>query len=82
MVERPEDHPDPRPEPGEDTSERFTSYHAVGGVEYAATRWLFVAGEVRYASVPDAVGAPGVAADFGESNLGGVSVAVKLLVGR
>jgi opacity protein-like surface antigen len=69
-------------EPGEDVSERFTSYHAVGGVEYAATRWLFVAGEVRYASVPDAIGAPGIAADFGESDLGGVSVAVKLLVGR
>lgn len=69
-------------EPGEDVSERFTSYHAVGGVEYAATRRLFVAGEVRYASVPDAIGAPGIAADFGESNLGGISIAVKFLVGR
>ncbi|MBK5298635.1 MAG: porin family protein [Vicinamibacteria bacterium] len=69
-------------DPGENVSERFTSYHAVAGVEYAATRWLFVAGEVRYAAVPDALGAPGIAADFDESNLGGVSVAVKVLVGR
>jgi opacity protein-like surface antigen len=69
-------------DPGENASERFTSYHAVGGMEYAATRWLFVAGEVRYASVPDAIGAPGIAAEFDESNLGGFSVAVKVLVGR
>lgn len=69
-------------DPDENVSERFTSYHAVGGVEYAATRWLFVAGEVRYASVPDALGAPGVSAEFDESNLGGVAVAVKVMIGR
>jgi opacity protein-like surface antigen len=69
-------------DPDENVSERFTSYHAVGGVEYAATRWLFVAGEVRYASVPDALGAPGVSAEFDESNLGGVAVAVKVMLGR
>ena len=66
----------------ENVSERFTSYHAVGGMEYAARRWLSVAGEVRYASVPDAIGAPGIAAEFDESSLGGFSVAVKVLVGR
>lgn len=66
----------------ENVSERFTSYHGVAGMEYAALGWLFVAGEVRYASAPDALGAPGIAADFDESNLGGVSVAVKILVGR
>jgi len=69
-------------DPDENVSERFTSYHGVAGMEYAAMRWLFVAGEVRYASVPDALGAPGIAADFDESNLGGLSVAVKILVGR
>jgi opacity protein-like surface antigen len=66
----------------ENVSERFTSYHAVAGMEYAVCRWLFVAGEARYASVPDALGAPGIASDFDESNLGGYSVAVKVLVGR
>jgi opacity protein-like surface antigen len=69
-------------DPAENVSERFTSYHVAGGMEYAASRWLFVAGEVRYTSVPDALGAPGIAAEFDESNLGGVSVAVKVLVGR
>jgi opacity protein-like surface antigen len=69
-------------DPGENVSERFTSYHAVGGVEYRATRWLFVAGELRYAAVPDALGAPGISAEFDESDLGGLSVAVKVLIGR
>jgi opacity protein-like surface antigen len=66
----------------ETTDERFTSYHAVAGVEYAARKWLWVAGEVRYTSVPDAIGAPGIAAEFDETNLGGFGVAVKVLVGK
>jgi opacity protein-like surface antigen len=66
----------------ETTDERFTSYHVVAGAEYALKKWLWIAGEVRYASVPDAVGAPGIAADFDESNLGGFGVAVKVLVGK
>jgi opacity protein-like surface antigen len=69
-------------EPSENVSERFTSYHAVAGLEYAAFKWLFVAGEFRYSAVPDALGAPGISADFDESDLGGLSVAVKILVGR
>ncbi len=69
-------------EPDENVSEQFTSYHAVAGAEYGIRRWLFVAGEVRYAAVPDALGAPGISADFDESDLGGVAVAVKVMVGR
>lgn len=69
-------------EPDENLDERFTSYHAVAGAEYAVKRWLFVSGEVRYAAVPDALGAPGISAEFDESDLGGFSVAVKVLVGR
>lgn len=69
-------------DPDENVSERFTSYHGVAGVEYAVMRWLFVAGEVRYAAVPDALGAPGVSAEFDESDLGGVAVAVKVMIGR
>jgi opacity protein-like surface antigen len=66
----------------ENVSERFTSYHGVAGMEYSVTRWAFVAGEVRYAAVPDALGAPGISGEFDESNLGGLSVAVKVLIGR
>jgi opacity protein-like surface antigen len=66
----------------ETTDERFTSYHVVAGAEYAVMKWLWVAGEVRYTSVPDAIGAPGIAGEFKETNLGGFGVAVKVLVGR
>ena len=66
----------------ENTDERFTSYHVVAGAEYAVKKWLWVAGEARYTSVPDAIGAPGIAGEFDETNLGGFGVAVKVLVGR
>ncbi len=66
----------------ENTDERFTSYHVVAGAEYAVKKWLWVAGEVRYTSVPDAIGAPGIAGEFDETNLGGFGVAMKVLVGR
>lgn len=66
---------------GENVSERFTSYHAVGGVEYGLRRWVWLAGEFRYTAVPDALGAPGISADFEEDDLGGLSVAFKVMVG-
>ena len=69
-------------DPDENVDERFTSYRALAGVEYTAARWLFASFEVQYTAVPDALGAPGVSADFDESNLGGVSAYVKLAVGR
>jgi opacity protein-like surface antigen len=63
-------------------SERFTSYHALAGFEYAVSRWAFTAFEVRYTTVPDSLGAPGVSGEFGENNLGGLSVRVRVMVGR
>jgi hypothetical protein len=32
--------------------------------------------------VPDAIGAPGVAGEFGEKDLGGFGIGAKVLVGR
>jgi outer membrane protein W len=69
-------------DPSENTDNRFSGFVVLGGVEYAMQKWVFVSGEVRFAGVPNAIGAPGVAADFGESNLGGFSVALKVLVGN
>ena len=67
--------------PDENTDKRFSGYVVLGGVEYAAQKWLFVSGEARYTGVPNALSA-GVAASFDEKNLGGFSVAVKVLVGN
>jgi opacity protein-like surface antigen len=69
-------------EPGDNTDERFGSWNLVAGGEARALKYVFVAFEFRYESVPDAVGAPGVAGQFDESNLGGFGIGVKVLVGR
>ena len=36
----------------------------------------------RYTTVPDALGTSGASKSFGENNLGGLQVRVKVLVGR
>ena len=66
----------------ENVDERFTGYQVLGGVEYRLLRSLGVAGEVQYTSVPDALGAGGLSAEFDENNLGGVIVRVRVLFGR
>jgi opacity protein-like surface antigen len=69
-------------DPSENVDERHTSYHGLGGVEYGVGPWTFVAFEVRYTSVPDALGPPGVSGEFDETNLGGFSAGFRVLVGR
>ena len=68
--------------PAEDVDERFNGYHLYGGAEYKITRWLGVAGEVNWTTIPDAIGLGGVSAEFDESDLGGTSVRVKITIGR
>ena len=63
-------------DPSENVDERHTSYHALGGVEVGVSKWVFTAFEVQYTSVPDALGIPGVSGEFGETNLGGLSLRV------
>jgi opacity protein-like surface antigen len=69
-------------EPGDNTDESFASWNVVAGAEARAMKYLFFSVEFRYEGVPNAVGAPGVAGEFGEKDLGGFGIGVKLLVGR
>ena len=46
------------------------------------SKWVLTAFEVQYTTVPDALGMPGVSGEFGETNLGGLTFRVKVLVGR
>jgi opacity protein-like surface antigen len=69
-------------DPSENVDERHTSYHALGGVELGVSKWVLTAFEVQYTTVPDALGMPGVSGEFGETNLGGLTFRVKVLVGR
>jgi opacity protein-like surface antigen len=66
----------------ENVDERFTGYQVLGGVEYRLHRVIGIAGEVQYTTVPDAIGAGGLSAEFGENDLGGVIVRVRVLFGR
>lgn len=67
---------------GEDVDERFGGYHLRGGAEFKLTRWLGVAGEAAWTTVPDAIGSGGVSKAFNEDNLGGTSFRARLTVGR
>lgn len=68
--------------PSESVDERFNGYHVLGGAEFRLTRWLGVAGEAHWSSVPDAIGEAGVSASYGEDNLGGTTLRFKITVGR
>ncbi len=68
----------------ENVSLQKLGYQALGGVEYRVNRWLGIAGEAGWSIVPDALGQEpnGVAAEFDETDLGGASFRVKLVIGR
>jgi len=68
----------------ENLDERFTGYHVVGGAEFRVLRWLAAAAEAQWATVPDALGGDpnSVSHAFDETDLGGVTVRVKVVVGR
>jgi opacity protein-like surface antigen len=66
----------------EGTDDSFTSYHVVGGVDVKITRWFGAGVEAAYRWVPGALGEGGVSQEFGEEDLGGATVRVRVIVGR
>lgn len=68
----------------EDVSEVFRGFHVVGGAEIRIVPWAAAAFEAEWATVPDALGqhANSTSRAFGESNLGGSTLRVKLVLGR
>jgi hypothetical protein len=68
---------------GEDAQFTKAGFQLLGGAEWRASRWLAVAGEAAWMSVPDAFTEPTSAAvAFGEDDLGGAVFRVKLVIGR
>ena len=55
----------------ENAAEGFWGSSIFGGVEIQIWKRMIAGGEVQVRSVPDAIGAAGVSADFNETNLGG-----------
>ena len=66
----------------ENSHQRFSGYHLLGGGEVKLFKWLGVAGEAAWTSVPNALGADGISKQFGETDLGGTSFRMKVLIGR
>ncbi len=66
----------------ENADDSFSGYHLLGGAEYKIMRWLGVAGEASWSTVPDAIGESGVSEAFDETDLGGTTFRVKITIGR
>jgi opacity protein-like surface antigen len=69
-------------EASENVDATQTGYLVLGGVEFRAHRWVGVSVDVQYTQVSGILGSAGISKEFGEDNLGGTSVRVKVLVGR
>ena len=67
---------------GENVDDRFGGYHLRGGAEFKVMRWLGVAGEFAWTTVPDAIGGGGVSKASTEDDLGGISFRARITVGR
>jgi opacity protein-like surface antigen len=70
-------------EAADNVDERFQGFHLMGGVEFRVARWIGTAFETEWSTVPDALGADpnGVSSEFNETDLGGVTFRVKLVIG-
>ena len=67
----------------EDAEFTKMGFQLLGGAEWRVGRWLGIAGEAGWMSVPDAFTEPsGAAAAFGEDDLGGAVFRVKVVIGR
>jgi opacity protein-like surface antigen len=68
----------------ENVDETFNGFQFLGGAEVRIWRWIGVAGEVQWTSVPDALGQDpnGISSEFDESDLGGTTLRFKIVIGR
>jgi hypothetical protein len=66
----------------ENTRKGHIGFHLSGGAEYRIAPFVWLAGEVQWASVPDGLGTPGIGPVFEESELGATRFRLKLIVGR
>jgi opacity protein-like surface antigen len=69
-------------QPGDDVSESASGLLLLAGAEVPVWRWVSLGGEVRYRAVTGVLGAGGVSEAFGEDQLGGTSVGVRLSISR
>jgi hypothetical protein len=66
---------------GDDVDESFTSYNFLAGLEVGIWRFIGAGVEFQQRWVPDGLGSGGVSKAFNETDLGGSSFRVKVIVG-
>jgi hypothetical protein len=67
---------------GDNIDTRHAGFVVNGGAEFRLHRWIGAAVDVQYSHVPGILGNGGVSQQAGESDLGGVAVRFKAIVGR
>ncbi len=67
---------------GEDVDKRFNGFHVMAGGEVRVWQWIGVAGEVSWSRIANALGTEGMSKEFGETDLGGTTGRVKVVIGR
>ena len=67
---------------GEDVAEGHAGLIVMGGAEFRVHRWVGVGVDAQYTRVTGILGTTGISQAFGEDDLGGTAVRVKILVGR
>lgn len=66
----------------EDVDESFNGFHVKAGAEVRLARWIGLTGEAVWTSIPNAIGTGGASQAFDETNLGGTSIRLSLVIGR
>jgi opacity protein-like surface antigen len=68
----------------ESFKDTYTGFHLLGGAEIRVSKWLGIAGEAAWTTVPNGLGQqPGsVGTGFDETDLGGTTFRAKVVIGR
>ena len=71
-------------EESENVKETFTGYQVAGGAEFRLARWLGAAAEAQWSRVPKGLGQDdnSVSKMFEETDLGGTTFRVKIVIGQ
>ena len=67
---------------GEDVDTSHAGFIVVGGAEIRVHRWIAVGVDAQFTRVTGILGTAGISKEFGDTNLGGTALRVKVLVGR
>ena len=72
----------PSSDPEENVDTRHRGFILAGGVEFRLHRWIRLGVDEQYTRVPGILGLGGVSKASAEDDLGGISLRVKVVVGR